>query len=95
MPFLSAIFNLIKLFFVSVWHILTTFLGFFFGSIHYQAPAWVRWLITKLDGSFGNFRAKLNAKPLKSLGIFALLVALGMAISYMKRGQSRNWLKLL
>ena len=77
MPFLSAIFNLIKLFFVSVWQLLSSVLGFFFGSISYQPPAWMRWLIAKLGGSFGNLRAKINAKPLKSIGILAVLVALG------------------
>ena len=77
MPFLSAIFNLIKLFFISVWQILSSILGFFFGSIHYQPPAWMRWIIAKLGSNAGNLRAKVNAKPLKSLGIFVVLVALG------------------
>ena len=77
MPFLSAIFKLIKLFFVSVWQILSTILSFFFGSIHYQPPTWMRWIIAKLGGSLSSFCAKINAKPLKSLGVFAVLVALG------------------
>jgi alpha-2-macroglobulin len=77
MPFLSAIFKLIKLFFFSVWHIFGGILGFFFGSINYQPPAWMRWIIAKLGGSFSNFCAKISAKPLKSLGLVALLVALG------------------
>ncbi len=77
MPFLSAIFNLIKLFFVSVWQILSSILGFFFGSIHYQPPAWMRWIIAKLGSNASNLRAKVNAKPLKSLGVLALLAALG------------------
>ncbi len=77
MPFLSAIFKLIKLFFVSVWQILSTILSFFFGSIHYQPPAWMRWIIAKLGGSLSSFCAKINAKPLKSLGVLALLAALG------------------
>ena len=77
MPFLSAIFKLIKLFFVSIWQILSTIFSFFFGSIHYQPPAWMRWIIAKLGGSLSSFCAKINAKPLKSLGILALLAALG------------------
>ena len=78
MPFLSAIFKLIKLFFISVWQRLSSILGFFFGSIHYQPPAWVRWIIAKLASNVSNLRAKVNAKPLKSLGIFVVLVALGV-----------------
>ena len=77
MPFLSAMFNLIKLFFVGVWHILSGIFAFFFGSINYQPPSWMRWIIAKLGGNIANFRAKINAKPLKSLGALALLAALG------------------
>ena len=53
----------------------------------------MRWIIAKLGGNVANFRAKLNAKPLKSLGALAVLVALGTATSYIRRGQSRKWLK--
>ena len=64
MPFLNAIYNVIKQFVVGVWHILSIIFGFFFGSIQYQAPVWMRWIIAKLGGNVANFRAKLNAKPL-------------------------------
>ncbi|MBC7755452.1 MAG: alpha-2-macroglobulin [Bdellovibrio sp.] len=77
MPFLNAIFKVIKLFLTSVWPIFTGILSFFFGSFHYQAPAWLRFIIAKLGGNVANFRAKLNAKPLKSLGVMAVLLALG------------------
>ncbi len=93
MPFLSAIYNVIKRFIVGVWHILSIILGFFFGSIQYQAPAWARWIIAKLGGNVANFRAKLNAKLLKSIEALSVLLALGMATSYNSRGQSHNWLK--
>ena len=76
MPFLSAIFKFIKLFFVNVWQIFSTILSFFFGSIHYQPPAWMRWIIAKLGGNVANFSTNTKAKPLKSLGIFILLAAL-------------------
>lgn len=37
----------------------------------------MRWIIAKLGGNVANFRAKFNAKPLKSLCALAVLVALG------------------
>jgi hypothetical protein len=72
MSFLHAGLQFTKMFFVHLWQILSTVLGFFFGSVEYKAPSWMKWC----GGKLCNLRAAIAQNPVKSLGVIALLAAL-------------------
>ena len=72
MPFISTGLKLINTITANLLQLISAGLGFLFGSINYQAPSWLKWLGSKLC----NLRTLIAQKPIKSLGIFALLAAL-------------------
>lgn len=59
--------------FARLWQLLSALLSFFFGSVNYQAPAWMKWCGDKLN----HLRLAFIQKPLKGLGVIALIAALG------------------
>ena len=73
MPFLKGVLRFILYVFTATWQVISAILRFFFGSINYQAPAWMRWCGARLSKLF----VKATVNPVKSLGIIALLAALG------------------
>lgn len=74
MAFLNVAVQYIKITFIKLWQLLSAFLSFFFGSVHYQAPDWMKWAGAKLI----NLRTIVHQKPAKSLGIVLLIAALGV-----------------
>ena len=48
-------------------------LAFLFGSVNYQAPAWLKWLGCRISA----LARAMMAKPIKGLGIIAVIAALG------------------
>ncbi|MFZ3087719.1 MAG: alpha-2-macroglobulin, partial [Methylotenera sp.] len=76
MQFLKSVFQLLRLIFTQISQILGAALGFIFGSIQYQAPAWLKWCVAKLL----SLRIAINRKPIQSLGIIALVAALGAGV---------------
>jgi len=73
MQFLKSVFQLLRLIFTQISQILGAALGFIFGSIQYQAPAWLKWCGAKLL----SLRNAINRKPVHSLGIIALVAVIG------------------
>jgi uncharacterized protein YfaS (alpha-2-macroglobulin family) len=72
MPFIRASLKFIKMTFAQIWRLISAALGLFFGSISYQAPSWMKWCGSKLNA----IRTSINQKPVISLGVIALLIAL-------------------
>ena len=73
MQILKNIFNFFKVIFSQILQLSGAMLRFFFGSVQYQAPAWLQWCSTQLT----SLRATINQKPLKSLAVLAIITALG------------------
>jgi len=74
MPFIRASLNLILMSFAQIWRLISTVLELFFGSISYQAPSWMK----RCGGKLNEIRTTINQKPIISLGVIALLLALIM-----------------
>lgn len=72
MQLLKNVFQVIKAITTQFLQILSAMLGFIFGSIHYQAPNWLKWCGTKIC-SLGS---SVKLKPATSLGVLACVVAL-------------------
>ena len=72
MSFLKGILQFITYVFTAIWQVISATLRFFFGSINYQAPAWMQ----KCGAGLGKLFKKATASPVKSLGAIALLAAL-------------------
>ena len=72
MSFLNAILTVLKQILHSIWQIITAILSFFFGTLQYQAPAWLNWCGAKAKP----LRANINANPVKTFGIFVLFIIL-------------------
>ncbi len=73
MQILKSVFQIMRLILTQILQILSAALSFIFGSIEYQAPSWLKCCGAKLL----NLRTTINQKPAKSLGIIALIAALG------------------
>ena len=72
MPIVNAALTFIASIFQAIWQVFSSIFRFFFGTIHYVPPAWFRYFATPFMG----LRAKVNANPVKTFGIFVLLAAL-------------------
>jgi alpha-2-macroglobulin len=72
MSLLKAALQFIKMIFAKLWQLLGAALAFLFGSMSYQAPSWMKWC----NGKLTKIRAAIQQKPVKSLGVIALLAAL-------------------
>ncbi len=73
MSFVRSGLQFVQMVLARLWSLASTILGFFFGSVNYQAPAWMKWCGDKLN----NLRLSMIQKPIKGLGILALVAALG------------------
>jgi alpha-2-macroglobulin len=73
MPIINAALSVLSTVLHSAWQIISAILRVFFGSVNYQAPAWLKWCARP----FAGLRAKISANPSKALGIVVLLAALG------------------
>lgn len=72
MSSIQAILNFTVLIFSNLWRLIGVILSFIFGSINYQAPAWMKWCSNKLN----DLRLAFIQNPVKGLGILALVAAL-------------------
>lgn len=72
MSFIRAGLNFTEIILAKLWLIFSTLLTFLFGSVNYQAPTWMKWCGDKLN----HLRLAFIQKPLKGLGIIALIAAL-------------------
>ena len=72
MPIVNAALTFIASIFHAIWQVFSSIFRFFFGTIQYAPPAWLQWCARPFLG----LRAKLNANPVKTIGIFVLLAAL-------------------
>ncbi|MES1987957.1 MAG: hypothetical protein V4440_07995, partial [Pseudomonadota bacterium] len=72
MSFIRAGLQFIQMIFAKLWSLLSALLSFFFGSVNYQAPSWMKWCGSKLNP----LRLAFIQKPLKGLGILALIATL-------------------
>jgi alpha-2-macroglobulin len=64
---------------VMIWRGLTYILRLFFGQLHYQAPAWLRWIGTKLSAAFAYLGTRFFNSPIKALAALAVIAALAYA----------------
>lgn len=89
MPFLKGVLRFILYVFTATWQVISAILRFFFGSINYQAPAWMQWCGARL----GKLFVKATVNPVKSLGIIALQPrwdgAAGKAMLGIRRNQNQ------
>ena len=60
-----------------LWQLLCGLLSFFFGSVDYKAPSWMKWCGVQLL----TLRNNIYQKPAKSLGVVALIAALGIGMA--------------
>lgn len=72
MQILKSIFQSSQLITSKILQLVSAALRFFFGSIEYKAPSWLKWCGTQLI----NLRSTVNQKPLKSLAMVALVAAM-------------------
>ena len=72
MSFIHAGLQFVQMVLAKLWSLVSALLSFFFGSVSYQAPAWMKWCSGKLN----HLRLAFIQKPLKGLGVIALIAAL-------------------
>jgi uncharacterized protein YfaS (alpha-2-macroglobulin family) len=73
MSFIRAGLKFTQTIFAKLWSLASSLLSFFFGSVNYQAPSWMKWCGSKLN----DLRLAMAQKPIKGVVILALIAALG------------------
>lgn len=72
MPIINAVLAVFFSIFKAIWQAFSSIFRFFFGTIQYAPPAWLRYFAKPFSG----LRAKINANPINTIGILGLLAAL-------------------
>ncbi len=73
MSFIRAGLKFTQITFAKLWLLASSLLSFFFGSVNYQAPSWIKWCASKLNG----LRLAMAQNPIKGVVTLALIAALG------------------